>query len=322
MRQSFLIIFLVLGVVYSCAEDDKLEQEISKINVDLKVSRFDLEFSDAKTEELPQLKQSFPYLFPQQYPDSIWIAKLNDTIQKELFEEVQKQFPDFSKEEAELTSLFQHLKYYFPKAPVPTVVTLTSDVQYDTRVVLTDTLLLLGLDNYLGAEHHFYEQIPKYVAQGLDKKYLVSNVASALTNKIVSRPRGDRSFLAQMIYHGKQLYLIDTLMPRESDAIKMGYTQEQYDWAIANEEPMWRNFIEQEHLYSTDRQLATRFLDPAPFSKFGLELIDNESPGRVGRYMGWQIVRAFMDKNDLTVQELLVLSSEEIFKKSNFKPQK
>lgn len=322
MRRPFFIVFLILTVIYSCIEDDKIEQEISKINVDLKVSRFDLAFADAKTEDLPLLKKSYPYLFPQQYPDSIWVAKLNDTIQKELFEEVQKQFPDFSKEEAELTSLFQHLKYYFPKAPVPSVVTLTSDVQYDTRVVLTDTLLLLGLDNYLGAEHHFYEQIPKYVAQGLDKKYLASNVASALTNKIVSRSRGDRSFLAQMIYYGKQLYLKDILMPSETDANKMGYTQEQYDWAVANEEPMWRNFIEQEHLYSTDRQLATRFIDPAPFSKFGLELIDNESPGRVGRYMGWQIVRAFMNKNEVTVQELLTLPSEEIFKKSNFKPRK
>jgi hypothetical protein len=188
-------------------------------------------------------------------------------------------------------------------------------------VVLTDTLLLLGLDNYLGAEHRFYERIPKYVAAKLDKKFLVSDVASAFTNKVVQRQK-DRSFLAQMIFYGKQLYLKDKLMPSASDANKIGYNQDQFDWAIANEEPMWRNFIEQEHLYSTDRQLASRFLDPAPFSKFGLELIDNESPGRVGRYIGWQIVQAFMDKNDVTVLELLGIPAEEIFKKSNFKPQK
>lgn len=321
MKRPIFIVFLVLSMFYACNENDKVEEEISNIAVDLKVSRFDLLFAEAKPQDLPLLKKQYPYLFPQQYPDSIWVAKLNDTIQKELSAEVQKGFPDFTDQEADLTVLFQHIKYYFPKAPVPKIVTLTSDVQYDTRVVLTDTLLLLGLDNYLGPEHHFYEQIPKYVGEGLDRKFLVSDVASAFANKVVPRSK-DRSFLAQMIYYGKQLYLKDKLMPSAPDASKMGYTQEQFDWAIANEEPMWRNFIEQEHLYSTNRELASRFLDPAPFSKFGLELIDNESPGRVGRYVGWQIVRAFMDKNEVTVQELMTLPAEEIFKKSNFKPQK
>ena len=321
MRRPIFIVFLVLTVLYACNENDKIEEEISTINVDLNVARFDKQFAEAKAEDLPGLKQQYPYLFPQQYADSVWVAKLNDTIQKELFEEVQKIFPDFSDEEADLIALFQHIKFYFPNVSVPSVVTLTSDVQYDTRVVLTDTLLLLGLDNYLGAEHRFYERIPKYVAAQLDKKYLVSDVASAFTNKVVQRQK-DRSFLAQMIFYGKQLYLKDKLMPSASDANKIGYNQDQFDWAVANEEPMWRNFIEQEHLYSTDRQLASRFLDPAPFSKFGLELIDNESPGRVGRYIGWQIVQAFMDKNDVTVLELLGIPAEEIFKKSNFKPQK
>jgi len=74
-------------------------------------------------------------------------------------------------------------------------------------------------------------------------------------------------------------------------------------------------------LYSTDHQLGPRFLDPAPFSKFRLEL-DNESPGRLGRYMGWQIVRAFMARNNLSPQQLLELPAEEVFRRSNYKPKK
>lgn len=321
MRRPIFIVFLVFCLLYGCNENDKTEEEVAKITVDLDVSRFDEEFAKAQPENLAELKQRYPYLFPAQFPDSVWVAKLNDTIQEELFQEVQKAFPDFSEQKADLTDLFRHIVYYFPKVSVPKVVTLTSDVQYDTRVVLVDSLLLLGLDNYLGADHHFYERIPKYIATSLESKFLVSDVASAFANKVVPRPK-DRSFLAQMIYYGKQLYLKDKLMPSSSDANKIGYSQEQFDWAVANEEPIWRNFIEQEHLYSTDRQLAARFLDPAPFSKFGLELIDNESPGRVGRYIGWQIVRAFAERNEVGVQELLSIPAEELFKKSNFKPQK
>lgn len=321
MRPTFFIVFLVFCLLYGCNENDKIEEEISKIEIDLNVSRFEQEFARARPENLADLKQRYPYLFPEQYPDSVWVAKLNDTIQLELFQEVQKAFPDFSAEEADLTDLFRHIAYYFPEVSLPRVVTLTSDVQYDTRVVLADSLLLLGLDNYLGPDHHFYQRIPKYITAGLDPEFLVSDVASALANKVVPRVK-DRSFLSQMIYYGKQLYLKDKLMPSASDATKIGYSQEQFDWAVANEEPIWRNFIEQEHLYSTDRQLAARFLDPAPFSKFGLELIDNESPGRIGRYIGWQIVRSFAERNEVGVREILTIPAEELFKKSNFKPQK
>lgn len=322
MGRPIFMVFLLLALFSGCNENNKREEEISKIDVTLEVSRFDREFAEARPDEITELKQRYPYLFPEQYADSVWVAKLNDTIQRELFQEVRKAFPDFSQETADLTDLFQHIIYYFPEVTVPDVVTLTSDVQYDTRVVLTDTLLLVGLDNYLGAEHHFYQRIPRYIAAGLEPEFLVSDVASAFANKVVPRPK-DRSFLAQLVYYGKQLYLKDKLMPGAADATKIGYSQEDFDWAVANEEPIWRNFIEQEHLYSTDRQLSARFLDPAPFSKFGLELIDNESPGRIGRYIGWQIVRAFAERNDeIGVQELLRIPAEELFKKSNFKPQK
>ena len=149
----------------------------------------------------------------------------------------------------------------------------------------------------------------------------MSDVADNFAKKVVPR-LNDRTLLSDMIYYGKILYLKDKLMPSVSDAVKMGYTQDQYDWAEVNEEPIWRNFVEQEHLYSTDRELQLRFIEPAPFSKFGLELIDNESPGRIGQYVGWQIVRAFMNKNEITVQQLLKIPAEEIFKKSSFKPRK
>jgi uncharacterized protein YjaZ len=77
--------------------------------------------------------------------------------------------------------------------------------------------------------------------------------------------------------------------------------------------------VENEYLYSTETRLNQRFLDPAPFSKFGLEL-DNESPGRLGRYIGWQIVRSFMENNEINLKQLLTMPEEEIFKKSNYKP--
>jgi uncharacterized protein YjaZ len=67
--------------------------------------------------------------------------------------------------------------------------------------------------------------------------------------------------------------------------------------------------------------LASRFINPAPFSKFNLEL-DSESPGRLGQYMGWQIVRAYAENNDVSLQEILSMNAEDIFNNSKFKPRK
>lgn len=307
---SFLMIFI------GCNDTDKVSTEVAKISMDLKISRFDREFAKATPSTLTSLRKKYPYLFPA--PDSIWILKMEDSLQIELFQEVGNTFNSFEDEKQGLVQFFKYAKYYFPEYDAPHIITMTNDVSYNDRIILTDTLLLIGLDNYLGSEHRYYGGFQRYVSKTLDRQYLVSDVANAFAKKVVPRPR-DRTFLARIIHFGKELYLKDKLLPNTEDGIKIGYTENELNWAIANEEPIWRNFIEQEHLYSTDNSLNLRFLDPAPFSKFGLEL-DNESPGRLGRYIGWQIVRSFMKNNDVTLKQMLTMPEEELFKKSNYKP--
>ncbi|UJH68216.1 gliding motility lipoprotein GldB [Allomuricauda sp. SCSIO 65647] len=319
-RAKYLVILVSLAILPSCHQENRREAEIAKVPIDLKVLRFDAEFDQATPDDLPGLKAKYPYLFPERTPDSIWIGMMADTLQQQLADETYKVFGDFEAQEQQIHRLYQHIKYYFSEKELPKVVTLVSTVDYENRVVLADSLLLLGLDNYLGSDHKFYKGLSSYIAQGLDSKYLLSDVASAFTKKVNPYPR-DRTFLSRMIYYGKELYLKDRFLPNDTDAQKIGYLPEQLQWAQKNEEQIWRFFIEQELLYSTDSKLDKRFLDPTPFSKFGLDF-DNESPPRIGRYMGWQIVKAFMKKNDVTLQQLLALPADEIFKKSNYKPKR
>ncbi len=288
--------------------------------VALEVSRFDQAFDRMAPGELPRLKAQYPYLFPEKYPDSLWLAKQRDTLQQHLRAEVTRAFSDFGPYQASLELFFKHLKYYFPAVPIPRVVTLTSEVDYENRVLLADSLLFIGLDNYLGADHEFYGGLNRYIAEELDPAYLVSDVAGTYARRLVTYPR-ERSFIAQMVYYGKLLYLKDQLLPLEHDSVKIGYTGEQLAWAQANEGQIWRYFIERELLYNTDRELGPRFLDPAPFSKFQLQL-DNESPGRIGRYMGWQIVKSYMDRSGAGLKEMLAMPGEELFRESNYKPPK
>lgn len=320
VRMKKWMIVAFCSLLFSCDTSDRLEAEIATIPMDVKLTRFDLEFAKADVQDLPRLKREYPLFFPKQVADSIWLAKFSDTIQEQLNVEVLKAFPKNDIIEKELHSLFQHLKYYFPKFKAPSVYTVTSDVDYRNKVIAVDSLLIIAIDTYLGADHFFYEGIQKYISKNLDKSQLTPDVVAEYARQLTSAPE-ERTLLAQMIYYGKTLYLADVLVPYSTNADKIGYTEEEYQWAIENEMYMWRYFVENEMLYSTERELIPRFINPAPFSKFYLE-IDNESPGMLGRYIGWQIVRSYMEKNDVTPQELLSKNSKEIFENSKYKPKK
>ena len=101
----------------------------------------------------------------------------------------------------------------------------------------------------------------------------------------------------------------------------MGYSQDKLNWAEANEEEIWTYFIDQKLLFSTDTNLSSRFIENAPFSKFYREQ-DNLSPGKIGVWMGWQIVKSYMKHNNVSLQELLKTSEEEVFNKSKYKPKR
>lgn len=311
---------LLCIVVIACNSNSELEKKISNIPVDVTIDRFDKVFAEATFEDLSELKQTYPQFFPVQYADSIWEFRMQDTLQQQLSDAVLTAFPSEEKLAEDLAYLFQHIKYYFPEFTVPIVYTTTSDVEYRTKAIATKNELVIALDTYLGSDHPFYEGIPKYISKNLERSQLLPDVASAYAPRFIV-PSNDRSFLSQMIYYGKELYLKDLWLPKFSDAEKIGYTEDELMWAEANEAQIWSYFIENETLYSTSPKLLQRFITPAPFSKFNLE-IDNQSPGRIGQWVGWQIVRSYMENNPVSVGQLMSVSPKDIYENSNYKPQK
>jgi gliding motility-associated lipoprotein GldB len=318
-----IYILLILGFfLMSCNDDSALEKEIAKIEADFVVERFDSAFLKAQPEELPKLKDAYPFLFSKHTPDSIWVNRLKDTLHNEILEEAKSAFSDFKNIKEQLASLFQHIKYYDNLFTIPRVVTLTNYVQYRDKVIVTDSIVLIALDNYLGKDHRFYVDggIPEYLAKNFNKQQIVPDIAEGYGKKYAFQTNR-KSFLDEMIYFGKLLYFKDIIIPFKTDAEKIGYTEDELKWAAANESPIWSYFIEKELLYSTDTKLSNRFIADAPFSKFYLEL-DNQSPGRLGQYIGWQIVKAYASKTEEDVMAIMQKEPEEIFRKSKFKPKK
>jgi gliding motility-associated lipoprotein GldB len=315
------VLSLCIGLLlWSCNNTKTAEADILEIPVSFDVARFDLEFGAAQEQDLPVLKARYPYLFPKRYSDTFWAEKLSDTIQIELNNEVRNAFPNFKEHGDDLILLFKHIKYYFPEFESPQIVTVTSEVDYRNKVLISDSLMLIALDTYLGADHMFYEGISNFTAKNLRKEQLVPDVAAAYAKQLVPRYDG-RTFVGLLIYYGKLLYMIEQFAPFVPEEELMGYSKEEFAWAQANESEIWRYFIERKLLFSTDAKLPGRFLNPAPFSKFYLEL-DNESPGMVGRYIGWQIVRSYMKNNDVSLRKLVTVDPTVLFQNAKFKPQK
>ncbi|WP_298238024.1 gliding motility lipoprotein GldB [uncultured Algibacter sp.] len=319
--KHILTLFVSVLVIVSCKKDNQLENEIASINIDVTVDRFDRFFAETTINDFSKIKQAFPFMFSEKDTDSSWAEIKRDTFQLQLLDEVNKVFTSFEKTEKEIESLFNHLKYYFPEFRPPRIITTTNFVRYRNRVVVTDTISVIALDSYLGSNHEFYGGIQKYIVANLRKEQIVVDLAKKYAEKYIHQ-EAKKTLLDEMVFFGKQLYFKDVVIPFVEDEERIGYTTKQLDWARANESYIWRYFVERELLYSTDSKLPSRFINPAPFSKFYLEEIDSESPGQLGQYIGWQIVRAYMNNNDVSLKEMLIKSPEEIFNKSKFKPRK
>ena len=105
----------------------------------------------------------------------------------------------------------------------------------------------------------------------MKKDQIVMDLADTYAARWINSPRRN-TFLEELIYQGKKLYLKDLWVPSAEDYIKIGYTEEELQWAEANEFYIWQYFVENELLYSTEPKLLTRFINPGPFSRFNLEL--------------------------------------------------
>ncbi|MFY0603897.1 MAG: gliding motility lipoprotein GldB [Flavobacteriaceae bacterium] len=318
--RKLMLLFLTTILFFSCEKKQKNSVDVSNVEVDFKIDRFEVDFYNTTKETLEKTKIEYPSFFPKNVPDSIWIQKISNADERELYNETLKKYTSLETLEADLTLLFKHVKYYDANFYAPNLTTVISNIDYNYRVIYNKESLIISLDCYLGVNHPFYNDYPNYIKETNTDKHIIVDVA----NEIISSqflPDNDRSFLGKIIEEGKKMYLLDLYLPLVPNHIKIGYSAEKFKWATSNEEQVWKYFLDRNILYNTDTKLNKQFIDNAPFSKFYLSQ-DNLSPGRIGVYLGWQIVRSYMYYNDVNLQELLKTKPQDLFLKSKYKPKR
>lgn len=323
MNKFYLIIFLSF-VISSCS-GDKLDVDVSNVEVDLNFERFEKEMFEGSTpEEMAKINENLIekggelyefYVYEMLragsvYDDSIGTLLsfyVNDSMMQMMMEDLETEFSDFNIVEEQLIDVFKRLKYHLPNSPQPNKI-ITYNGAFTFGVVSTDSVIGIGLDMYLGAQNRLVREIrfPQYMKEKMTRDYLSLDVAQSwLMTNVLEEDQGE-TFLSSMIYYGKLRYILKALLPKSEDHIIMRYNPEEYDFAVASEFEIWEYLIEMNWIYSIDMKVKLRFFEEAP-STVGID----GSPGRIGQFMGWQIVKQYMEANeDVTIEQLLLETNE------------
>jgi gliding motility-associated lipoprotein GldB len=335
-----LITLVLVSTILSCG-NDPLDVDVSDIKVDLKIQRFDQDLfqftSDISKKDVEELNTKYG-LFFQDFTESVINIgsvknpninyQLNsfatDSYIKEIKVNVDKVYTDFSPYEDELENAFKHYKYYFPKKKTPEIITFISGFNY--AITTDENYLGIGLDMFLGSNYDAYAQLglPQYKTAFMSKEGLVAGAILGWLSTEFELHDKNADLLSEMIHQGKILYLLDALMPETSNTVKVSYTETQLDWCAVNEESVWFYFIDNNLLYTKESTEIIKYMGEAPF----IQGFPEGSPGRIGHWLGWQIVKSYMKENptvslqDLMMTEYLMLNSnaQEILNKSKYKP--
>ncbi len=165
---------------------------------------------------------------------------------------------------------------------------------YDQSVMLYDTIMLVGLNHYLGSDYEGYAGFDEYRRRLKTLSRAPIDVAEALIYS--SHPfdgSASSTALQRMVYEGAVVAAVSRALPDRSLAEVLGYTPEQMQWLEDNESEIWRKMVADGLLYSHDRATAERLVLPAPFTS----VISRQSPGRSGRYIGFRIVESYLKNN-------------------------
>ncbi len=329
---SFFFLFVICLTIFSCKNkhNNKLAIDIpDDKKVDIKIHRYEkvLMSIDANNlkAELTKYKDEYKLFLDGNLDDSLNIVSLynfiSDPTLHEIYDDLIKVYPETAGLEKKLSDAFTHFKYYFPDKPTPKVYSYISYLDYDNRIIYLDTVMAIALDMYLGKEYKFYSsvKIPKYVSSRLDSNYITTDCMKAIAKQMITFDANDKTLLENMIYQGKILYFTDAMLPETAENIKIGYSQKELDWSKKNEANMWAFFIQNNLLYNADFYKIRSFITEAPTTK-GFK----DSPPRMAEWIGWQIVKSFMDNNkNVSIKDLLNENdAQKILKVSKYKPNK
>jgi gliding motility-associated lipoprotein GldB len=325
-----LFLLATIMLLFSCKKKGcEIPEEIERIPVTVQIERLEKPFFEASSKkdiatflnENPLFAERF--LQRKGYPsDSAFINALyslatNPELQK-LAQEADEKFGDMASEQQQLEIAFKSIKYYYPDFKEPKVNTFVSGLNQD--LLVSDSLLVFGIDFFIGKDASYRPDTYDYILKRYERPNMVPAAMLLLSNRFNKTKFLERSLLAEMVNTGKAYYFVKSIMPCAPDSTIIGYSGQQLADVHHNEGRIWAHFVEKSLLYEKSPFVVNKYIGERP----NTPEIDPTSPGRLGTWVGWQIVRKYMARNPkVTLQELMADDDyQKIFNESKYKPEK
>lgn len=229
-------------------------------------------------------------------------------------------FPDSAGLRQDLGTMFGKVRYYFPNFKTPPVAATYVSGLLGKDIFVNDSLLAISLDWYIGPKASYRPDLPGYMLRRYRPANLLPTLATAVAGKYVPRKLTAPSVLDEMISQGKRLYFAGRVLPCAPDSLLLGYTQKEVTGLVFNESKVWGHFLENNLLYSSTPFLIQKYVAERP----NVPEIDATCPGRVGQWVGLQIVRKYMAEHpNVTLAKLMAEpDAQRILNDSHYRPKK
>ena len=187
-------------------------------------------------------------------------------------------------------------------------------------IIFTDSVMLIALNHYLGPDYPGYAGMPEYIRRQKSPEMLPYDIAEAMVATAYPYDGNNATVLNRLLYEGALAEAKMRLVKDASPAVALGYDDDTFKQIEQNEHDLWQKILEKKLLFDHDPTTAARLVAPSPVTG----ILGTRVPGRVGRYVGWRIIRTYLERNpDTTLSDILSSNfymSDDILRKAGYRP--
>lgn len=327
LRNS-LIAILILTLISSC-DHNPLDVDASHVKVDIAYTNMDdiIFNSDSVTlmKNHHSFKEELKDIYDYQVGYCLRIGNVEDTTFynsvmqyradtniQQLESDIQSRFSDLTKRQEIITNGFRQLKYHFPEGKQPKNIVFMNSL-FRSGVFCTENEVGVGMEWFLGDSNRVIQQLDPqtffaWMKEGMNEQYMERDVITGWVETHYVNP-AEGSLAQHMVRWGKVLYLTEAAYPEFESNIIMRYSKEDYEWALDNEYQYWKYLVDENLLFKIDERTTNNMVGEGPFTP---GLPDQESPDRLGQFLGYRMVKNYMNNNEITVEEMLKLPYNDI----------
>ena len=331
--RKFLVFVAALSLLISCRNSNS--PDISNVNISINQKRLDKDMFEIDTIDIEKSVNSLRHKYGKfvdiytagilrlgrpNTPEYYLNIKsfLSDEAVNKVKHNVDSVYSDVSTIQQELVNAFSYYNYYFPEKNIPEIYTIISGV--NQSVIVTDSVMAISLDKYLGSSNSLYKAMGfyDYQVQRMNAENILPDAMYTWIDTEFPARYTKEDMLTLALVKAKNYYVAHLMMPDIDKSTVLGFTEDEAEWCKHNEKQMWSFVIEHNILFNTNSIRVRSYLGNAPFTKdFG-----QKSPGRAFMWIAYDIVDRFMERNkSVTPDSLLKINDmHTILQRSAYRP--